>query len=641
MSVKDLSVGDFDFYKKYVDKMRVTHDREFMCRIDPDLMRCYYRGMNEKYKEDSSRGYNDHQERDFYNDPSNYMTLSRMFQATNTILPNLYYQNPAPIVIPTKAEAESAALMSALIKHYMKLNGAKRQNQEAVMNTWFFGIGWKKLGYRTVFFPRENVAGEPESILDKLKGGFNNLLGNPIGNQTGKPDNLESKERPDVVDYETLFNNSESPMNIFLDHKADLLNCKAINHRIPRTLYDMQTYGDYDEAVIQEIYEKMKYDRGSRLDMREIDVNLNEFHVQQRNGVWILTYIEEFNKPMRYEKSTYNGKGFQFSPLVFTNEPGVRYPTSHMRVASAVQQKLDDQASLFLEIVSRVRNQVMINEKMVSSGQRKAIERNETGGIIWTTKDITPGTYQQLVSAAVSNDLPQLMQICQQNLTEILGSDEQMIAGKSGNETLGQDELARVGSKIRESGMQDKVRDWMIDQFQKEGAILKQYSNAQINLQITGKDYYDTETGQKVEDKWASFMTMENPIGAKEYLQGELDYDCNVYEARKPDRKGVQEECLQAIELYAKPEIENAMLQRGVRVRIDKLAEKAGEQFEFIKSSEFMEKLDARQVAAIQTQNILMQSGGQLPQEKSRMDAESKMAMQQQKEVTKPSSVAA
>ena len=49
--------------------------------------------------------------------------------------------------------------------------------------------------------------------------------------------------------------------------------------------------------------------------------------------------------------------------------------------------------------------------------------------------------------------------MCQQNLTEILGMDEQMISGKSKNDTLGQDELARVGTKIRESGIVDKVHD--------------------------------------------------------------------------------------------------------------------------------------------------------------------------------------
>lgn len=614
MALQDLTQADFAYYKKMARDMKSCHEKEFLRRIDPQLMRAFYRGLNTKHLYED----NLFDQRGFYNDKDSYMSLSRIFQATNTILPNLYYQNPSPIVIGKReGDDESAALMSALLKYYMKLNNAKRQNQEAVMNAWFFGIGWKKLGYRTVFFPKERIAQEPESILTKLQGGINNLLG-------VKPDNTESKASPDIVDYEQLFNNVESPMNVMLDHKNDLLNCKAILHQLPRTLYDIQNYGDYDEVLLDELHDKMKYDRGSRLDTRDIVLTFNELHIQQRNGVWILSWVDEFEKALRYDKSTYDGKGFQFEPLVFTNEPGVRYPTSHMRVASQVQEKLDDQASLFLDIVSRIRNQVIINEKALSPGQKKAIEENRTGGIIWTQKDVSPSLYAQLTSASVSNDLPMLMTLVQQNITELLGADEQMVGGNSKNKTLGQDELARVGSKIRETGMQDKVRDWMVAQFEKEGAILKQYSNAQLNIQITGKDYADPKTGMLQEEKWAEFMSMNNPLGAKNYLKGEYDYDVNIYEAMKPDKKSIQAECFEAIQIFSNPAVQDAMLQTGSRPRIDKLAEKAADNFEFIKSGEFIEQLDSMQVAAIQTQKILMSGGGQLPQEKQRMAMEAK-----------------
>lgn len=601
MALTDLTEEDFQYYKSYSKKMLDLHEKEFIKLINPDLIRAFYRGRNSKQMDDTD-------ERGYYTKREHFLALSRIFQGTNTLIPNLYYQNPSPIVVPNRgSDANSAALMTAVLKYYMKLNNAKHENQEAILNAWFFGIGWKKLGYRTVFMPR--LEPEPESQLDSM-----DQLGQTVKSVLGiKPDNLESKQRPDIVDYEQLFNNSESPMNIMLDHKADLANCKVILHRLKRTLYDLQTFGDYDEGILKEIFEKMKYDRGTRLDTRDIDLDLNELHVQQRNGIWILTWVDQFPKPMRYEKSTYQGKGFQFDPIVFTNEPGVRYPISHMKIATQVQEQLDYMATLFVRIIDRVRNQIIVNQKDLAPGQEKALVRNELGGIILTNKPITPGTFQQLTSAAVQNDLPMLMTIVQQNLTEILGADPQLVSGTSKNKTLGQDELARVGTKVRESGMLDKVRDWMIRQFEKEAVILKQYSNSELHLQITGKDYTDPMIGQTVEQKWVSFMTPENPLGLKHYLQGEFDFDVNVYEAIKPDKDSIQREYITAIELFGRPEIQQAMLMNSVKPRIDKLAEGFADQFEFLKGETFIEKLDPMQAAAAQASMVLMQNGGQVP----------------------------
>ena len=613
MSLKDLSQSDFGFFKEYASKMRTCHEKEFIKQIDPPLMRMLYRGFKLKHNEEQDAYFYDRaSDENFYSDKSNFLTLSRMFQSANTILPNLMYQVPRVITIPKKgATPQSAALMSAALNHYNILNESKRENQEAIMNTWFYGIGWKKLGYRTVFFPRDPIAQEPESMLDKFGEAMGQMKQNILGL---KPDNLESKERPDIVDYETLFNNSESPLNIMLDHKADLRNCKAILHRLPRTLYDLENFGDYDEEALTEIYEKFKSQKGTRLSSREVDLNLNELHIQQRNGTWILTWVDEYEKALKYDKSSYQGKGFQFEPLVFTNEPGVRYPVSHMKVGSQAQLKIDDMATLFLDTISRVRNQIIMNEKILSPGQKKAVELNKTGGIIWTNKPITGTDFAQLTNPAVSTDIPTLMAVCQQNLTEIMGTDEQMISGNSKNKTLGQDELARVGTKIRESGMVDKVHDFLVNQLRKEGILLKTYSKAELHLQVSKKDYYRTDTGAPIQDEWLSFMTPDSPISLKEKLQGDFDYDVNMYEAIRPDKKALQQEYMQAIELFAKPELQDALLNAGVKVRIDKLVEGFAKQFELLQSDEFLEQLDSKQMAAIQVQKLLMENKGQIPQ---------------------------
>ena len=600
MSLKDLSDLDFSFYCEYAKKMRNTHDKEFMEVIDPELMRAFYRGKNKKANllgidTDSKE---------------HFITYSRIFQASNTILPNLYYQTPRIMAIAKrKQDNDSAALMTAAQNHYNAVNDAKRENQESVMNAWFFGIGWKKCGYRTVFMPKEGQD-QPENklgMMGQAVQGIKSILGI-------KPDNLESKERPDIVDYETLFSNAESPMNIMLDHKANLRDSKTILHRLPRTLYDLKQYGDYDEAVLKEIFDKNAYKNGTRLDDREIDLTLNELHVQQRNGIWILTWVEEHTKPLRYELSTYQGKGFQFTPLVLTNEPNVRYPVSHLKVSTQQQEHLDYLATLWVKLIDKVRNQIIVNKKDLEPGQDKSIEKNRLGGVVWANKPINPGTFAQLTSAPVQNDLINLMNLLQQNITEIMGTDEQIIGGKSSNKTLGQDQLARMGSQIRESGMLDKVRDWLIEQAKKEGAILKQYSNAELHLQITGKDYSDKQTGQTMEEKWVEFMTELNPLGLKNYLTGEFDYDLSIYEATKPDKPTLRQQYSEIILAASQPQVTSEMLQRGKRVKVEVLFENWMKNFDGMGDPEaFIEDLDPQQVAAVQASQVLMARGGELP----------------------------
>lgn len=610
MSLKDLSQQDFTFWKNYAKLMIDTHEKEFLKKIDPDMMKAYYRGRNQRdeiynemFVQENELGYENRRE--------HFLTLSRIFQATNTILPNLYWQNPRPVVSPIRnTDANSAALMSACLRHYQKLNNDKKQNQEAIMSAWFFGLGWKKIGYRTVFFPKDDIKGEPESklgVLDKVGNTMKSILGL-------KPDNLESKTAPDIVDYEGMFNDVAYPNEVMLDYRTDLANSKVLLHRLKRTVYDLENFGDYDPQVINELYKKMAYQNGTRFTSREMEVWLNELHIQQRNGVWILTWIDEFSqKALRYEKSTYQGKGFQLVPLVFTNEPGVRYPVSHMKVATQTQEHVDYLATLLVRHIDRTRNQLGINKKALEPGQEKAIEYNDQGGIIWFNQP-PAGHIQQISSPAIQTDLPSLMQILVQNVTEITGTDDQTIAGQSKNKTLGQDQIAQAGTQLRNSGMLDKVQDWVIEQFKREGIILKEYSNAELNFQITKKDYADPKIGKTQEERWVEFMTANNPLGLKQYLQGEFDYDCDMQEAIRPNVQTKSAALVNLAGLSKDTDFKAALLQNGKVIRTDKIVEALIETLEVLGDpEEYLEDVNSMQAAAIQAQEVMMKNGGQIP----------------------------
>lgn len=549
---------------------------------------------------------------------SNMISLSRIFTTTNTLMPNLYYENPRKLAIPRKGtDPTIAAYMTAAQNYYMDATNQKRENQEAIMNAWFFGLGWKKVGYHVATEPLVNNPENKLGPLEKMALGAKNILGL-------KPDQQEARDVPEYVRFETLVNTSESPCNILVDHKGDLMRHKVIAHQLPRTLHDLTTFGNYDKGAIDRYREMKQVERGTRFDDRNIELTLVEMTIEQRNGIWLLTFIEDFDRPLRYDKASHQGS-MPFTPIMFTYEPGVRYPVSHMKVASNVQEWIDNVVNLQLEIIGKMRNQFYINRNLFDKGKSVDFEKNRIGGILEGNRPATNGDIAEISSKGVPPDMFNILGLFQQSATEILGSTEQRVSGKSKNDTFGQDKLAEMGGQIREGGLLDRVRDWLIAQSHKEGEMLRQFSNAQITLEISPRDYADPNIAQQVMARLVEFGTPLHPLSLRHYLQGQFDYRVNIYEAVKPNNPQRRREYMELMGLFAQPQVTQELLMQGKRIRMDKLSQEIAKTFEVIDAEGLIENLDPQQQAAIQATQVLQKTGGVVPSELGGMNQESEI----------------
>ena len=593
MSVQDLSDSDFSHWRDKLDRMRSCHENEFLAECDADLMRAFYRGYKSKeYKQ-------------YLRDPlrrqKHEVTFTRIFTATNTVRPNLYYENPKVIAISKHgSDPFSAALLTSGLNYFMRELRQKEENQTAIMNAYFFGLGWKKIGY--------HVRTEEEGA--HLAGAGEEEGSSPAPGRAPAPQ-TEPGGVPPVFQYETLFNTSESPINVILDDKGTWQKFKVICHRAERSLFDLRTTGVYDEEGLKKIYEEKKYQHGSRFDERDVWITLNELMIEMREGVWILAFPDDVqNAPLRYERSLNQGK-IPWAPIVFTNEPDVRYPVSHMKVGSQAQHWVDNIATMQLDIIGKARNQTAIWEDALSDGQELALRRNLIGGIVKFKKPLSPQVFQALGSMPMTADFFQMLALAQQNVTEVMGADEQRVSGKSKNRTLGQDELATIGTQIREGGMLDRVREWLILQKKIETELLQQFASSELRLSVAPMDFFNPRDAQGINlPAHLEFMTLRNPTPYKQFIQGHFDHEINVYEAVKPDKKMLAREYDELMALYANPMIQQAMLQLGKRVRIDLIAQKRGETMEYVNAREFIEDLDSMQMAALQVTNLMSDGAG-------------------------------
>ena len=258
---------------------------------------------------------------------------------------------------------------------------------------------------------------------------------------------------------------------------------------------------------------------------------------------------------------------------------------------------------------------LLINRKDLESGTIDGIEQNRIGYVGLTNKSINPGTFAQINSPSVNNDIMNLTKVLEQALTQIVGIDEQMLAGRSDNETLGQDELARSGTKTRESGIKDAIREFIIHQFKIEGCLEQEYNEGEVKGSLIPQDYQNPMLqSRNSEPQPYEFMTMANPISVKSTLNGSyFDYDMNVEEAVRPDSLSLRKALLELLEAGANPLVKSALMEgeRPKRIRLDLVAEEIVKTYgQLGNPSRYIEELTTDQVVGIQMKEIMMNGGG-------------------------------
>ena len=250
-----------------------------------------------------------------------------------------------------------------------------------------------------------------------------------------------------------------------------------------------------------------------------------------------------------------------------------------------------------------------------------------------------PGDVVEVKSSNVQQDLFLALQQFQRNQTEQLGADDQRITGKSTNRTATQDQIAALGTQIREGGLVDKVRDWLVHQSQIEGELLKQYSNGPVHFQITKKDFSNPVTRQSAEQEWVEFLTPNQPLPLRQALEGEFDFRVNIYEAIKPNKLILKQEYDEFLALATNPNLRMAMLQdSSARINIGEIIKARLQQFEHIDAEAAIEQLDPQQQAAAQASEVLMQNKGVPPQRKP--SPEEASALKQEEAIVKESAKA-
>lgn len=525
--------GDFSYYKNELFRDKSYHEDEYLNRIEPDRILAYYEGTR-KLNNDGLE-YDD-------NDLSR-IALNKIFTATNTVASTLYPSNPGFTATAKREQDElNAKVARAAMNYYFEEMNALEENQRAIINAWLFGFGCIKQGWRTVFRKKSSVTVNDNDIKNKVPSVLEKLgiSTQPVGDVNVEIDNDE-----EFVALEEPFIYCVDNSSIIMDRTQPFGKGKRISQHLKRSLYELRCSSNYnlDDDFIKKFSRKK--------DQRECILDVYEIWLQLPDGIHILTMVDGWDKPIRWDKSPYMAEGFPFTLLRLNLEPGVTYPVSHMKAAQRVHRELDYILSLQLMHIRKHRSIDIFHEQSLDTNAKNVIRNNPIGGYIFSKAPITQGVHAHVGGATIPKDLFNMQSILIQNLEEILTVTGSRISGASEQETATQEKITEFGNQLRTMTMQDQVNGFIRKQGIKLLQDLKQFATSPLLLKVTGLNLTDPMTGQQVTEKWVEFATENNPIALRDAIQSDLDIDIDATNLARRDIGLVRQQMQQILNILA------------------------------------------------------------------------------------------
>ena len=528
MSIKNLSIADKDFFKKHLSEAKGLQEKEFLAEINKDTLKAYYRGLDQEQQKYFSQLVNI--------ESPEFATINKFFPSTNRITPSLYWRNPKIYFRPMKKTSDfSAKILTSVINYIYREKNLKHENQMSILDAWYWGFSGCKIGYQTDIKYKE----PKKNMGQKIKEAF-------------RTPSKEEREI-DYVEYEGPWARRISPFNILFDPYQSTGHDRIIWIKYEKTLDDILNSDLYE-------YDNDFAQKWNKKDAREVKIILWEGWVRTKDGLYIYTICDQYDKPLRWEKSSWLGDGFPLCFLQFANETDCKYPTSYLRVAQKPQRHLNYLTTLQMQAIKKFRNQIGYNANSITEGGHTTLQANEIGGMV-EFKTTPVGQVTPIITAPIPKDLYAVGQMLTENLQECLQVSGLRLGSTEAEKTLGQDELKELGNQLGVSGIQDKVREFVKEQATKLSQMLKQFATAETIVPIVGLDIINPETGQLVIDEWLEFGTPQNPITLKEAIAGDYDVEVDIRSAQQPN---------QAVQLQLFEKMMSTLLQPEVQAQLQK-----------------------------------------------------------------------
>ena len=314
----NLDTKQFEYYRRRIDEDIAEHNLKMKQVNKPDEVIAMYEGRIGAGSDD------------YVDAAENYMII---FIAT--MMPTLFYQVPRPMIRAKRSELNySAAIINSLAGYYFD-DDAKSENQLCIIDALLpYGYGVMKVGYNS----RTGITKNPSILTGK--------------NNAGDSKNLEANaeylkfERPVLVRH--------SPKYTYLDLTKPFGKDRRITFEHKRTLKELINGNLYSLTI-----NFINYFKTRNADESDVKFDLFEHFCFKEGGVYKLCYIKEWDEPLFWEKTPYNG--LPRSLIRFNKTPDQLYSISTGNLAYKAQKELNYLNEIWKKHVDSIRRQHLVH----------------------------------------------------------------------------------------------------------------------------------------------------------------------------------------------------------------------------------------------------------------------------------------
>lgn len=529
-----MSKDELDFWKSEIRSSLKRQRDDFINRIGYDELVRYFEAMQ------------------FPGNKSMLAIVDEFSPAILSVITSVYYQNPTVQVEPANPKADGPVkpslffliqnpdfvpfslkdLLQSSLRYGMKKSGMKEEMQLATFDFLLAGYACVEMNHKT-----ERINEEPmtdiqddfvDGFMDKLKNGAKTLVDNVKQAVSGNKEEVEEKALAETDDLRTDLSDKTyckryNPLDVLFDPRADVFKeSRWVGKKVRMTLADFNRQypklkgrltPSSSDAFGLEYTDHKNRENKKAITLYEVEIKKKG----PRNCV--LVFHPSIDEPIDYYERPIISNKFALK-YGCIDKYGKIYPMSRGRKAKGPQDDINHYMTIQFEHVDRAQRKIGVYMGGLTESGKAAQRSSDVYAFV--EKSVPGPVYEAMPAPSVVPENKEIVVVMRDALNKTIGTTELAKAGKSQNDTLGQDQLETNAFQVNVNSVQDALQD-LADE------VIDELKDIQQQL-WDDEDYFKV-SGIKGATAW--YDPTMGPLS--DLLVGDYAVNCNIASAMRPN----------------------------------------------------------------------------------------------------------
>ena len=399
------------------------------------------------------------------------VNINYMFSISRTVIPSIYARNPEVYaMVRPRTHPMYGKITTELLNYQIGELKLKREARRAILDAFFCGIGWVKLGFAPALRRKQrkvlNLSGEELDIESALS----EIFGEVPSEEQDQAENMAATQP---------FIRRVAPRYVIVDPLCtNMDDCRYIIHRILKTVDQVKRSDRYDKSATEFIQgttsvseAKTLLEVGSRGNISKEKTFADEdlvyvYEIWDRENNRLIT-MDSHNIKMytgkllgNSKKWPYKAEGYPFIPIVFNDDPDRLVGIPDMRVWRNPTQAMNFVNTFQYAHASRGARKFLLEKGLMDDDEIAKLEDGRDMAFAFVNGD--PRSIVPLPDAPMSPDIYNLREVLRYELNNMSGLTENRKGG-AGDKTATEATIIESRSQVRDNDRVNQVEDFILN----------------------------------------------------------------------------------------------------------------------------------------------------------------------------------